>query len=225
MQITVDVLSDTICPWCYIGKRRLEAAMTALDPGVTVDLRWHPFQLNPDMPVEGMSRKRYVALKFGGVERARAVYRNVAEAAQRSGLEIDFDRIARTPNTVNSHRLLAYARRADRQSPVVERIFSAYFLEGRDIGNLEVLTDIGADAGLERDAAAQFLASDAERTEVIQSDARARQAGAGAVPHFIIDGKLAVAGAQEPEVFRNVFAVALERGGRAPQSAQEPATG
>lgn len=207
MHITVDILSDTICPWCYIGKRRIEAALEAVAPEVTADLRWHPFQLNPDMPPDGMSRKRYIALKFGGTERGRTVYRNIEIAAQSSGLEINFDLISRTPNTVDSHRLLVFAQRAGAQNVVVERLFAAYFLEGRDIGDIDVLADIGEAAGLVRKKTERYLLGDTDRAAVIDSDARARQAGTSGVPHFVIDGKLAVAGAQEPQVFRNVFAV------------------
>ncbi len=211
MHITVDVLSDTICPWCYIGKRRIEAALAAVDSEVTADLRWHPFQLNPDMPADGMSRKRYIAMKFGATERGRAVYRNIETAAQSAGLEMNFDRITRTPNTVDSHRLLVFAERAGVQDVVVEQLFSAYFLEGRDIGAIDVLTEIGEAAGLGREETERYLQGDTDRAQVIESDAQARRAGASGVPHFVIDGKLAVAGAQEPQVFRNVFAVILAR--------------
>lgn len=211
MRVTVDILSDTICPWCYIGKRRLEAALSSAGSAVTADVRWHPFQLNPDMPPGGMSRKRYIALKFGGAERGRTIYENIADVARSSGLEIDFDRIRRTPNTLHSHRLLAYAGRTGRQNEVVERLFAAYFFEGRDIGSLEVLTEVADEAGLDRAATERFLMSDADHAEVMESDAHAREAGASGVPHFVIDGKLAVAGAQEPQVFRNVFAVILAR--------------
>ena len=209
MHVTVDILSDTICPWCYIGKRRLEAALSSVGSALTADLRWHPFQLNPDMPAGGMSRKRYIALKFGGAERGRSIYRNIAGAARNSGLEIDFDRIRRTPNTLDSHRLLLQAERAGLQNEAVERLFAAYFLEGRDIGAHQVLTDIAEEAGLDRAETERYLRSDTDRAEVVASDARARNAGAGGVPHFVIDGKLAVSGAQEPQVFRNVFAVIL----------------
>ena len=211
MHITVDILSDTICPWCYIGKRRLEAALASVDAAVTSELRWHPFQLNPDMPAGGMSRKRYVALKFGGPERGRSIYRNIADVARTSGLEIDFDRIVRTPNTLDSHRLLVHAQRADLQNEVVEGLFAAYFLEGRDIGAVDVLAGIGEAAGLGRADTERYLLSDADRAQVIESDSRARGAGTSGVPHFVINGKLAVAGAQEPQVFRNVFAVVLAR--------------
>lgn len=211
MRVTVDILSDTICPWCYIGKRRLEAALSSAGSSVIADVRWHPFQLNPDMPPGGMSRKRYIAIKFGGAERGRTIYQNIANVARSSGLEIDFDRILRTPNTLNSHRLLAHAERAGLQNEVVERLFAAYFLEGRDIGSLEVLTEVGEAAGLDRSATERFLLSDADHAEVVESDAHAREAGTSGVPHFVINGKLAVAGAQEPQVFRNVFAVILAR--------------
>ncbi len=211
MQIAIDILSDTICPWCYIGKRRLEAALSDAGSGVTAELRWHPFQLNPRMPARGISRERYVALKFGGAERARSVLRTITDAARGAGIRIALDRIERTPNTLNSHRLLVHAARAGRQNAVVERLFAAYFRDGRDIGDLEVLAEIGTAAGLDRAETERYLESAADRAQVIESDARARRSGLRGVPHFVIDRQLAVSGAQEPEVFRNVFAVLLAR--------------
>ncbi len=216
MHVTVDILSDTICPWCYIGKRRLETALARLEPGVTADLHWHPFQLNPEMPPGGISRKQYVTLKFGGAERARKILQNVADAARESGLSMDLGRIGRTPNTLNSHRLLVHAARNGRQNAVVEALFAAYFRHGRDIGKHEVLAEIGAEAGLDPAETERYLESSADRTQVIESDARARSSGVGGVPHYVINQRFAVSGAQEPEVFRNVLAVALaQSAGRA----------
>lgn len=210
MRLSVDIHSDTICPWCYIGKRRLEDALAG-DGDVEAEIRWHPFQLNPEMPREGIDRADYLALKFGGPDRAREAYANVARAAATTGLAMDLEGIRRTPNTLQSHRLLAHAARAGRQDAVVEELFRAYFVEGRDIGDDLVLVDAAARAGLDGDEAARHLAGDADRREVLAGDHAARAAGIHGVPHFVIDGAFAVSGAQEPAVFRQVFAVARER--------------
>lgn len=210
MNLSIDIHSDTICPWCYIGKRRLEAALA--DDGETgAEIRWRPFQLNPEMPREGIGRADYLAIKFGGPEHARQAYAAVAHAAEATGLEMDLEGIRRTPNTLQSHRLLAHAARAGSQDAVVEGLFRAYFVEGRDIGDDAVLADVAGRAGLDPDDAARHLAGDAGREEVLAEDRAARAAGIHGVPHLVIDGALAVSGAQEPAVFRQVFAVARSR--------------
>jgi len=203
----IDIISDTICPWCFIGKRRLERALTA-SPGVTPEIAWHPFQLNPDMPPEGMDRSHYLEAKFGGAARARDIYRVVTRAAQSAGLGLDIEAIRRTPNTLASHRLIYRARADGRQQAVVEALFQAYFLDGRDIGQVPVLADIAAAAGLDRDVVRAYLESDQDQDLVRAEDVRARKLGINGVPCFIIDGRYAVSGAQEPEVFQQVFAVA-----------------
>ena len=148
-QITVDIVSDAICPWCFIGKRRFEQALAQAPKDVEVLVAWRPYQLNPDMPPEGMDRKAYLATKFGGDARADQIYQRVREAGQTVGIEFDFRGIPRTPNTINAHRLIGVAGRTGKQDAVVEALFRAYFLDGRDIGDRDVLAAAAATAGLD----------------------------------------------------------------------------
>ncbi|MFO1303626.1 MAG: DsbA family oxidoreductase [Burkholderiales bacterium] len=201
--IVVDVVSDVVCPWCYIGKRRLEAAIAQLresDPDLPFAVRWHPFQLNPDLPAEGIDRKAYVEAKFGGPERAQQIYERVTAAGRTVGIPFAFDAIARQPNTLDAHRLVAWAqsRREGDADALVEGLFRANFIEGRYVGDLTELASIALAAGYDPDDARAFLVSDEMRDAVAQADIRAREMGIGGVPFFIFDGKTAVSGAQEP---------------------------
>src|SRR3954452_12747741 len=157
MPLTVDVISDVICPWCYIGKRRLGKAVAALAGREPVRVRWHPFQLNPHMPREGVSRKEYRTAKFGSWERSLALDAQVAEAGRGEGILFDYARVMRTPNTLDAHRLIGLADTEGVQDAVVEVVFRAYFTEGRDISRTGVLLDVVAEAGLERKRAETFL--------------------------------------------------------------------
>ncbi|HJM60118.1 MAG TPA: DsbA family oxidoreductase [Alphaproteobacteria bacterium] len=215
----IDVISDTVCPWCFIGKRRLEAALVGFD-GELPEVVWHPFQLNPDLPVEGMPRSQYLELKFGGPARAERVYRSVAEAASAEALPFALDRIGRTPNTMASHRLIHFAGHHGYQNSVVEALFRAYFFDGRDIGQVETLAAIAFECGLDRDEALAYLQSDEGAVEVAQRDRHARSIGVNGVPCFIIDGRYAVSGAQDPEVFQQVFAVAIQEFVQAAEAAE-----
>ncbi len=203
--LVIDVISDTICPWCFIGKRRLEQALARHPLGARAVVRWHPFELNPDMPAEGMDRSRYVAAKFGGAERAQAIYDRIRAVGQEVGLELDFGRIPRTPNTFASHRLLHLAGQEGCQDAVAEALFRAAFLEGRDIGRLETLLEVAQACGLDRDAVQARLESDADVEQVRAEEAQARELGVTGVPFFVFGGRYAVAGAQEPEVFVQVL--------------------
>ncbi len=205
----IDIFSDTVCPWCYIGKRRLERALEAR-PQMGLTVRWRAFQLNPDMPAEGMERGHYLETKFGGASNAKAIYDQVRAAGEMEEIPFAFDSIARTPNTVNSHRLIRYARTHDRQDEIVEALFKAYFLRGENIGDLEVLTAAAAEAGLDQEAARTFLASDAEAEIIREEDAQARKAGINGVPCFIFNGKYALAGAHPPDVLHQLFDLALQ---------------
>lgn len=201
--IVVDVVSDVVCPWCYIGKRRLEAAIAQLresDPDLPFAIRWHPFQLNPDLPAEGIDRKSYLENKFGGPDRAKQIYERVTAAGHTVGIPFAFDAIARQPNTLDAHRLVAWAqsRREGDPDALVEGLFRANFIEGRYVGDPDELASIAVAAGYDPDDARAFLASDDMRDAVAQADARAREMGIGGVPFFIFDGKTAVSGAQEP---------------------------
>jgi predicted DsbA family dithiol-disulfide isomerase len=196
--VQIDIYSDTVCPWCFIGKRRLERALAARDD-IDVSIRWHAFQLNPDMPAAGMERERYLASKFGGPERAASVYATIARAGHAERIPFDFEAIPRMPNTIQSHRLVRYADRFGMQDAVVEALFKAFFFDGEDIGDDVTLLRVGSRVGLERDATAAFLAGDEERDTVVAEDLRARRMGINAVPFFVVNGDYAISGAQEPE--------------------------
>ena len=204
-RVRIDVFSDTVCPWCWIGKRRLERTLEAR-PDLDADTVWHAFQLNPEMPAEGMDRKEYLATKFGGADNARAIYGRVIAEGARESLPFDFGAIPRTPNTLDSHRLVRWAAgQPPRQTPMVEALFDAYFARGQDVGDAEVLARVAAEAGYDEAGARAWLAGDAGRAEVTREDMQARNAGITGVPCFIFDGKVAVPGAAEPDVFLRVF--------------------
>jgi predicted DsbA family dithiol-disulfide isomerase len=200
----IDVVSDVICPWCYIGKRRLAAALQQR-PEVEAEILWHPFQLNPDMPPEGMARERYIAAKFGGGQHASRVYQNVTDVGAAVGIPFHFERIKVTPNTRDAHRLIRRATESGDAAPVVEALFNAYFIEGRNIGDRETLAAIADEAGLDGSETARFLASRDGAEEVLAEDMSARRIGINAVPCFIFERKYVVSGAQEPEFFFPLF--------------------
>ena len=202
--IEIDVVSDTICPWCYVGKRRLERALAGFDAD-EVRVRWHPFQLNPDLPREGMDRAEYVAAKFGGAEAARAVYDRIREAGAEEGIAFAFERMPRTPNTFASHRVVRFAAREGRQDETVEALFRAVFMNGRDIGDFETLVDVGAECGIDPVALAEHLAGAEEADALRAEEERSRRMGVTGVPFFIIGGRYAVTGAQDPAVLRGVL--------------------
>ena len=146
--ITIDIVSDTVCPWCFIGKRRLERALAQRSPGEEFRVSWRPFQLNPDMPPEGRDRKAHLIAKFGGEDGLKRVYDAVIEAGKSEGIDFAFDKVERTPNTINSHRLLRMADEKGTQDAVSEELFKAYFLDGKDIGVIDVLVEIAETAGM-----------------------------------------------------------------------------
>jgi predicted DsbA family dithiol-disulfide isomerase len=199
---TIDVVSDVVCPWCYIGKRKLEKALElSRQAGMAEpEIRWHPFQLNPDMPSEGISRKQYLEDKFGGAQRASEIYARVKAAGQAAGLELDIDGITLQPNTLAAHALLAFAQLQGLAigNDVKERLLKAYFVENRFIGDVEVLVAIAAEAGLEPQAARAFVSDSRQLQQVAAADARVREMGIGGVPFFIFNQKVAVSGAQDP---------------------------
>ena len=216
-RINIDIVSDAVCPWCFIGKRRLEAALDQAQGEFDVYVGWRPFQLNPEMPAGGADRKTYLAQKFGGAERAEGMYRSVSEAGRTAGIEFRFEDIQRTPNTIDAHRLIGISGRAGVQDAVVERLFRAYFLEGRDIGDHKVLTEIAAAAGLDPKTVGAYLASADDVERVQKEDETARRMGIQGVPCFIFNRKYAVSGAQEPEVLLQVMRRVKE------EMAKEPA--
>jgi predicted DsbA family dithiol-disulfide isomerase len=200
----IDIISDVVCPWCFIGKRRLEKALT-LRPEIAAEITWRPFQLNPDMPAEGMARAEYIASKFGDSAHSRRIHQTIAEAGASVGLDFAFDRIKRSPNTRNAHRLIRLATRRGVGGAMVDRLFHGYFLEGRDVGDSATLAALAAEAGIDRTEALAFLESNEEREEIIAEDRNTRRLGINAVPCFIFAGQYAVSGAQEPEFFLPVF--------------------
>ncbi|WP_320179080.1 DsbA family oxidoreductase [Roseovarius pacificus] len=202
--VKLDIISDPICPWCYIGKTLLDAALRDR-PNHPFTIHWHPFQLNPEMPREGMDRRAYLEAKFGGKDAAVQAYLPVAEKAAEAGLNIDFEAIERTPNTLDAHRLIHWAGIEDRQTAMAMALFWAYFQDGRDIGDHDVLADL-AD-GLEMDAALvrRLLASDADEDAIRTSDAQFRDMGISSVPTFIVNGQHAVPGAQPPDLWLKVI--------------------
>ena len=202
--IKLDIFSDPICPWCYIGKARLDRALEAR-PDHPFAVEWHPYQLNLGMPRGGMDRRAYLEAKFGGQQGAVKAYLPVVEEAARSGLALNLDRIERTPNTLDAHRLIHWAGIEGRQTPVVSALFRAYFVDGRDIGAAEVLADIADSAGMDAAVVLRLLASEADLDEVRARDKAARDMGVTAVPTFIVNRAHAVPGAQPTETWLGVM--------------------
>ena len=200
----IDIYSDTICPWCYIGKANLERALEA-EADHPFIVEWHPFQLNPEMPVGGMDRRAYLENKFGGKDRAIQAYLPVVEHAKKAGLDINLEAIARTPNTLNAHRLIHWAGIEGRQTPVVAALFSAYFKKGRDIGDHDVLADIADMAGMDAALVRRLLKTDEDTQNIRDRDAHARNMGVNSVPTFIVASQHAVPGAQSTELWRKVI--------------------
>ena len=207
----IDVISDAICPWCYIGKRHLERALALLDKqGLHFTVAWHPFQLNPDMPREGVERAQYRLAKFGSAERSRQLDERITETACTVGLEFHLDRLTRTPNTLDAHRLIRLAGQHGVQDGVVEALFEGYFCDGADIGNAEVLTRLGVEGGLERDDITAMLASDTGLKEVAAADRMARNAGIQGVPSFALQGHVLFSGAVPADEMAQAFRRAWE---------------
>lgn len=193
----IEIFSDLICPWCYLGWHRLETAL-AERPGLRAELRWLPFQLNPDMPSGGMDRFFYLSHRFGSIERARQLFAAVEQAAARDGLPLHLSRIRRTPSTLEAHGLVLLAERYGRAVQVAKALFRAYFVDGMDIGNRGVLVAIAGACGLDRAAVTRHLAAGEDTAAVRASDARARAMGIQAVPCFVFNRRYGLAGAQEP---------------------------
>ena len=204
-----DIFSDVVCPWCYIGKRRFARALDRR-ADISPEVAWRAFQLNPDLPPEGMDRGEYVAMKFGSGRRAEEIYQRVTDAGTAEGIDFRFDKIRRTPNTTDAHRLLLYAAGAKRQEAMIDRLFVGYFTEGADIGEADTLAALAGDAGLEIDPARRFLESGQGRDLVMEDLSLAYRMGITGVPCFILDGKYALPGAHEPEAFQPLFDLAKQ---------------
>ena len=202
--IKLDILSDPICPWCYIGWSNLTRAMAAR-PDHPFAIEWHPFQLNPDMPAGGMDRRHYLTEKFGGTDGALRAYRPVVEHGEAAGITLNLDQIARTPNTLDAHRLIHWAGLEGRQTPVVAALFKAYFTDGRDIGDHAVLTQIAVDAGMAQDLVTTLLAGDADADDIMARDAHTRSRGVSGVPSFVIASQHVLSGAQPTDTWISII--------------------
>jgi predicted DsbA family dithiol-disulfide isomerase len=202
--IKLDILSDPICPWCYIGKAYLDRALEKAGNHPFL-IEWHPFQLNPEMPAGGMDRRAYLEAKFGGKDGAVRAYAPVVEHAEKAGLSINFEGIGRTPNTLDAHRLIHWAGIEQRQTPVVAALFKAYFVDGRDIGDKATLAEIAGECGLDAAMTATLLAGEADADDIRARDAHARERGVTGVPTFILANQHVLTGAQPPELWGKVI--------------------
>ena len=201
----LDIFSDPVCPWCYIGKVLLDRALEA-HPAHDFVIEWQPFQLNPDLPREGVDRASYLEAKFGGKARAAQVYARIEEAAQAAGLAIDFAAMQRMPNTLDAHRLIHWAGLEGRQAAMVAALFAAFFRDGRDIGDAATLADLAGGVGMDPAVVARLLASDADRAEIAARDGHARERGVNAVPTYLIANQYVLSGAQPVDLWRQVIA-------------------
>ena len=201
----IEIYSDVVCPWCFVGKRRLERALETAGYAQQAHIAWRPFQLNPTMPKNGMDRRVYLDAKFGGAEARRAMEERVAKAGETDGLVFAFDRIERTPNTFDAHRLIWFAGQQGCQDEVAEALFRSYFTNGREIGSLNSLAEIASDCGLGREEVERFLASDRAVQEVQTEEATGHRLGIRGVPYFILNGSTSTSGAQPPDIFLSAF--------------------
>jgi len=202
--LTIDVVSDVVCPWCFIGKKRLEKAL-AMRPDIPVEVRWRPYFLNDWVPREGISRNEYLTTKFGSPERYRQIAGRVAAAAQAEGLAYNVDGIARQPNTLDCHRLILWAQSIGKAAEMKQRLMDRYFTDGADLSDREVLVQIAADVGLDAGKTREMLSSDTDVERVESAANSAKDAGIDGVPTFILGGVAAVSGAQSPEVLANAI--------------------
>jgi predicted DsbA family dithiol-disulfide isomerase len=202
--ITIDIYSDTICPWCYIGHNQLLSAINSASQ-FKFDLVWRPFQLNPDMPVEGMERQQYLEVKFGGKQKAKDTYQSIYNEGIENSIHFQFEKIVTTPNSFASHKLLAIAHRLNKQSSVVEALFYSYFIEGIDIGNMAQLIIIAKQHNIYDDTTLQYLKSDEDRDNLLAEELQARELGIKGVPCFIINRKFVLLGAHDKNKFLDIF--------------------
>ena len=199
--VSIDIVSDVVCPWCYLGKARLEQALAMTAGQADVSITWRPYRLNPDIPAEGVDHQAWLASKFGGKANVDRAHAQIAQYGKEAGIEYDFDAIKVGPNTLDAHRLLYWALQHGRdvQNKVADMLFKANFKEGRNVGDHKVLVEIAREAGMDTDVIAKLLDSDADEDTVINDIETAQKMGVSGVPFFILDGKYAVSGAQMPE--------------------------
>ena len=199
--LTIEIYSDVVCPWCYIGKRRLERALDQLNGAAPARITWRPYQLNPTMPEDGMDRTTYLAAKFGSLNAFRQMEEHVLAAGAAERIPFAFEKVARTPNTFLAHRLLWHAEQQGCQDAVVESLFRGYFTEGADIGSVPVLGQLAGRAGLDVAVVESFLHSEEGATEVKAEEAAGHRLGIRGVPYFVINGSISISGAQPPDIF------------------------
>jgi predicted DsbA family dithiol-disulfide isomerase len=204
----IDVYSDIVCPWCFIGKRRLERALVQTNRAKDVPVRWRPFELNPTMTKMGMGRRAYLEAKFGGPSEVKAMQDRVVAVGASVGIDFAFDRIVKTPNTFDAHRLVWFAQQRGRQDEVVEELFHGYFVEGLDIGDSETLTSLAVRAGIDGENVRQMLDTEEGAEAVRQEEVRGHQLGITSVPYFALNGQKGISGAQPIET----FVIAIQRG-------------
>lgn len=202
--IRLDIFSDPVCPWCLIGKANLDRALAA-HPNHPFVIEWHPFQLNPDMPADGVDKRSYLAARFGGVAKLDEIHNRLRDMAQKAGVAMDPDKAERLPNTLNAHRMIHWAGLEGKQAAMVSALFRAYWRDGRDIGDVEELCDIAEEVGLDPLAMARLLATDADAGDLLARDQDARKKGVTAVPTFLIAQQYVISGAQPPEVWAQVI--------------------
>ena len=207
-RIAIDIVSDAVCPWCYIGKRNLEAALADL-PDIEVDIRWRPYQLDATIPPEGLERRAYMQRKFGN--RIDEIHQRLTQAGAAAGLDFAFDDIERSPNTLDAHRLIRWAASANAQDAIVERLFHDFFVAGKDIGDRNVLLDAARDCGMDPKIVGDLLDGDADKESVREEIASAQSIGVTGVPFFILDGKFALPGAQPADVLKRAIGKAIEK--------------
>lgn len=207
IEITVDIVSDVMCPWCYVGKRRLEKALASVAEEIRADVRWRPFQLDPTLPKQGIERRAYLENKFGGPERARQTYAAIREAGAEEGIPFAFDAISVSASTLDAHRLIRWAASAGHatQDRLVEILFRMYFTEGRNIGDDETLLEAAREAGMDGAVVEALLKGDADRADVIEEIATAQRMGVTGVPCFILDKRYAVMGAQSAKTLADAL--------------------
>ena len=210
--LTIDVYADVVCPWCYIGERRLQEAVRAVQAAqadLDVALRWRPFQLQPQMPEGGLPWRAFAEQKFGGWDRAEAAFRHVQAAGEGEGVRFDFARVATAPNTVDAHRLILFARERDREWAMAETLFAAYFTHGADLNDRDELARTSERVGLDRADVQAYLATDEGREAVEQSQEQARRLGVGGVPFYVLGGRYGLSGAQPASALASAIRQAL----------------
>jgi len=212
--LTIEIYSDLVCPWCYIGKRRLEQALNQLNGALQARITWRPFQLNPTMPKDGMDRATYLEAKFGSLDAFRQLEEHVVVAGAAEHIPFAFEKVVRTPNTFIAHRLVWYAEQQGRQDAVVESLFRGYFIEGADIGSVPVLGQLAGRAGLDAAAVGSFLQREEGATEVKAEEAAGHRLGIRGVPYFVINGSISISGAQPPDIFVSAIQQARETVGK-----------